>query len=537
MPITQFGVLNTTALTVPDLYVQIVPPAIISLNGVPSNVIGIVGTAVWGPVNNAVVVGSYGGCAAQFGALQPRRYDMGTVVYIAQQQGAANFRLVRVTDGTDVAASLTITSGITFTAFYSGSLGNLITVSIGAGSSGTGYKVTVSCPGINSEVFDNILPTGTQSSWQAIASAINVGQANGVSASHILIASAPAATGTPVSASYAFVAAGTGYTVTAGTDGASGVTSTTLVGVDGAGSGRTGMYSLRGQGTGAFGLADAALPASWSVEAAFAISEATYAVDTGPSGDTITNATTAVQTSGARNSWLKLMFGDWIWWQDPVNSVLRLVSPLGFVLGQLGASAPNQSTLNKQLFGVVASQRSGINSGSSTGTYSSAELATLVATGLDVIANPGAGGLPIWTCRIGHNSNATDGAIQSDSYTRMNNYIASTLQAGMGAYIGQPITPTLLKNITATQVNFLQNLLNAGYLSINADGSLPYQVKCNAQNNPQSRTALGYVQSDDAVTIQGINEKFLVNLQAASSVVTSQTATAQASGLSVPANY
>ena len=536
MPISQYGVLNTTALTVPDLYVQIVPPQILSLNGVPSNLVGIVGTAIWGPVNNAVVVGSYGQYATLFGTVQARRYDMGTVLAIAQMQGAANFRCVRVTDGTDVATSMTITSGITLTAFYTGSLGNAIVVTFAAASGGTASKVTISCPGLVSEVFDNILP-GSGSAWAAIAGAINGGQANGTPASKILIASGAAATGTPVLQSYTLSAGGTGTTSTPGTDGVATITSTTLVGVDGAGSARTGMYSLRGQGCGAIGLADCATAAAWSAQAAFGISEGAYMVDTGPSGDTITNAVTTLQGSGARSSWLKMMFGDWLWWTDPVNGLVRLVSPLGFVLGQLGASAPNQATLNKQLFGIVASQRSGLNSGASTGTYSAAELATLVGGGWDVITNPGAAAVPIWTCRTGHNSNATIGAAQSDSYTRMNNYIAATLLAGMGVYVGQPITPTLFGNIRATQIGFLQNLLNAGYLCFNVDGSLPFSVKCDASNNPQQRTSLGYVQSDDAVTIEGINEKFLVNLQAAASVVTSQSAVAQASGLTTPSSF
>ena len=536
MPISQYGVLNTTALTVPDLYVQIVPPQIIMLNGVPSNVVGIVGTAVWGPANNAVVVGSYGQYAALFGALQARRYDMGTVLYIAQQQGAGNFRCVRATDGTDTAASLTISGGITLTAFYTGSLGNAITVTFATASSGTGTKVTITCPGLVTEAFDNIVP-GSGSAWAAIASAINTGLPNGTPASKILIASGAAATGAPTLQSYQLAAGGTGTTSTAGSDGAGGVSATTLVGVDGVGSARTGLYSLRGQGCGAIGLSDCANAAAWSAEAAFGLSEGAYMVDTGPSGDTISNANTTLQTSGARNSWLKMMFGDWLWWTDPVNSVLRLVSPLGFVLGQLGASAPNQATLNKQLFGIVASQRSGLNSGASTGTYSAAELAALVGGGWDVITNPGAAAVPIWTCRTGHNSNATIGSAQSDSYTRMNNYIAATLLAGMGAYVGQPITPTLFGNIRATQIGFLQTLLNAGYLCLNSDGSLPFSVKCDATNNPQQRTALGYVQSDTAVTIEGINEKFLVNLQAAASVVTSQSAVAQASGLTTPSSF
>ncbi len=535
MPISQYGVLNTTALTVPDLYVQIVPPQIISLNGVPSNVVGLVGTATWGAVNNAVIAASYGQYAALFGPIQARRYDMGTALTIAQQQGAANFRCVRVTDGTDAATSLAITGGVTLTAYYTGSLGNAITVAFATASNGTGLKVTIACPGLVTEVFDNIVPGS--SAWTAIANAINSGLPNGTPASKLLIASSPAATGTPTLQCYSLASGGTGTTSTAGSDGAAGVSATTLVGVDGAGSARTGLYSLRGQGCGAVGLVDCATSAAWSAQAAFGISEGAYMVDTGPSGDTIANAVATLASSGARGSWLKMMFGDWLWWTDPVNGVVRLVSPLGFVLGQLGASAPNQATLNKQLFGIVASQRSGLNSGASTGTYSAAELASLVGGGWDVITNPGAAAVPIWTCRTGHNSNATIGSAQSDSYTRMNNYIAATLLAGMGAYVGQPITPTLFGNIRATQIGFLQTLLNAGYLALNGDGSLPFSVKCDTSNNPQQRTSLGYVQADDAVTIEGINEKFLVNLQAASSVVTSQSAVAQASGLTTPSSY
>ena len=105
MPIYQQGSLNTTSLVVPDLYVQIVPPQQLALNGVPSNVIGVVGSAQWGPKNTATIVGNMAQYAANFGALQNRLYDMGTVVAAAVLQGASSFKCVRVTDGTDVAAT------------------------------------------------------------------------------------------------------------------------------------------------------------------------------------------------------------------------------------------------------------------------------------------------------------------------------------------------------------------------------------------------------------------------------------------------
>src|ERR1700761_3703370 len=90
MPIVQQGSINTTALIVPDLYVQIVPPQNLVLNGVPTNVLGVVGTASWGPVGHPVIVGTMADYAQQFGSIVPRAYDMGTQVATAVQQGAQN---------------------------------------------------------------------------------------------------------------------------------------------------------------------------------------------------------------------------------------------------------------------------------------------------------------------------------------------------------------------------------------------------------------------------------------------------------------
>ena len=63
--IAQQGAINTTALIVPDLYVQIVAPQVSQLNGVPTNVLGIVGTATWGPVNAPVDIGDMAAYARQ----------------------------------------------------------------------------------------------------------------------------------------------------------------------------------------------------------------------------------------------------------------------------------------------------------------------------------------------------------------------------------------------------------------------------------------------------------------------------------------
>src|SRR5690348_11256953 len=100
------GSITATSAIAPGLYVVIIPPQIAQLNGVATNVIGIVGTASWGPVNVPTVVSSTGNYAQQFGPVMNRKYDLGTPVATATLQGANSFICVRATDGTDTAATI-----------------------------------------------------------------------------------------------------------------------------------------------------------------------------------------------------------------------------------------------------------------------------------------------------------------------------------------------------------------------------------------------------------------------------------------------
>lgn len=350
MPVFQQGALNTTALIVPDLYVQIVPPQSLLLNGVPTDILGVVGTAAWGPVGEPVIIGSMSDYAANFGAVIPRKYDMGTQVASAVQQGAGNFRCVRVTDGTDSAASLQILNGVTFTAVYTGSLGNQLAVTLSAGSAASSWRLTVALPGLSPEVFDNIAGTGA-AFWENLVNAVNNG--NGVlrGPSQLITASAGAMTAVPVSGTFGFSSG------TPGTDGASNITAATLVGSDTLP--RQGLYALRGQGCAIALLADTDDPTQWGVQTEFGISEGVYMILTGPAGDNIANAVTVKAEAGIDSYAAKLMFGDWIYWFDQANAITRLVSPQGFVAGRLANLSPEQSSLNKPLYGIIGSQKSG----------------------------------------------------------------------------------------------------------------------------------------------------------------------------------
>jgi hypothetical protein len=510
MPVFQQGTLNTTALVVPDLYVQIVPPQNLVLNGVPTNILGVIGTASWGPVGQPVIVATMADYAGSFGSVIARQYDMGTQVATAIQQGAQNFRCVRVTDGTDTAAQVAVpNTTFMFTALYTGSLGNQVLLTLIPGSQASTWTLTVVLPGLQPERYSNVGGSGA-TFWAALAAAVNQGQGPQRGPSQLVIASSGGATATP-----------SGFAVSlgaeaAGSDGATGVASSHLVGSDVLP--RAGMYALRGQGCGIALLADADDPTQWTTQAAFGLQEGIYMILTGPPGDTIQTAVNVKSQAGLDSYAAKLMFGDWLWWSDQVNNVVRLISPQGFAAGRLANLSPEQSSLNKPIYSVVGSQKSGTPGSGQATVYSSADLSILIEAGIDVICNPQPGGT-YWGVRAGHNSSSNI-SVNGDNYTRLTNYIAATLAAGMGQFVGQLVNTALFRQIRATQLAFLQNMFNQGILG-STDGSLPFSVICDTSNNPVSQTSLGYVQSDAQVQYQSINEMFIVNIEGGQTVAVS----------------
>ena len=508
MPVVQQGSINTTALIVPDLYVQIVPPSVTLLNGLPTNILGMVGTAQWGPANAPTIIGSMADYARQFGAIQNRKYDMGTQLAAAVLQGANNFRCVRVTDGTDAAATIVVlTNCITFTSKYTGTLANGDTVTIAAGSKATTNKVTVARPGVVPEVFDNIgAGLSGNALWVAIANAINNGIDGLRGPSQLIVASAGVGVTAPTL---------TAYTLAGGTDGVTTLSGTVLIGQDTVP--RKGMYALRNTNTSIAVLADCDDTTTFTTQVSFGLSEGIYMIGVTPSGDSISTAVTNKGTAGIDSYAFKYLLGDWVYFNDTVNAVTRLISPQGFVAGRLANLSPEQSSLNKPLYGIVGTQKSYQNL-----VYSGAELQALGLAGIDVITNPVPGG-NYFGVRFGHNS-SSNAVINGDNYTRMTNYIAYTLNAGMGIFIGQLQSKTVRRNAAATISAFLDGLWNQNMIG-NAQGTPPYSVQIDDTNNIPSRVALGYMQADVKVQYLSVIEKFLINVEAGQSVLINRQTT------------
>lgn len=113
MPVFLDGQQNLAALTVPGVYGDIILPTPMLL-GTPTNIEGLVGVGSWGPLNSLIPGSKPSDVALAIGPPIIRNYDLASYVAASSQIGGAiGYFLVRVSDGTDVAATATIQSGAT----------------------------------------------------------------------------------------------------------------------------------------------------------------------------------------------------------------------------------------------------------------------------------------------------------------------------------------------------------------------------------------------------------------------------------------
>ena len=577
------GLLNTTALVVPGVYVEIISPTITQLNGVPSNIAGMVGTASYGPTNTPVAFGNYAEFVANFANLNARTYDLGTHAAICIQQGANAMYGVRVTDGTDTAASgsfgfVTPNYAVLLTAKNTGSAGNSFTATFTSSAVANSLKLTL-VSGLNTpEVYDGITTVSETAFWNAVVAAVNTGNSRNPSPSNYFVATAGSLVGSTAIPTPG--AGGATITLSGGTDGTTFATSVSttcnmtqgapgtvvdvtsvagvavgdamsgtnvpagakvasintvtpsvtmtiasvtpitnstaitftgptptnaILGVDGGIGLRTGMYALRGTGCSMVDLCDVTSSSAWPTMITYGLSEQSYMITSGPAGDNIANAVTTKLGAGVDSYALKVMFGDWVTWLDTVNNAQRLVSPAPFVAGRLANLPPQNSALNQEIYAIIATQATAANQ-----IYSYQDLTNLINAGIDVITNPSAGGQPFYACASGHNA-ASSNAIWGDNYTRMTNFLAVTIVAGgTGQFVGQPITPTLLRQEKAVIDNSLRNMKDAVPPMI-ADYQTTFVQTPTQQDN-------GIVIIQALVKYLAIEEKLVVALQGGQTV-------------------
>ncbi len=510
MPISQLGQVNVASLNVPQVLIQIVPPQFLT-GGVLTNIGGLVGTASWGPVNSLQYFGNYQQYAAIFGPTINRKYDMGGHVIAAALQRAAAFGGIRITDATDTAAAIVIqTNCLTLTAKYTGTYGANIKATISAGAAATTKKIVISCPGITPESFDNIGAGLTANAlWLAFANALNNGTSTARGPSALVVATAGVGVTTPANAT---------VSLTGGSDGVTGITgsgaTTAMMGIDTVP--RTGMYAFRGTPVARFTLCDLDDSTSWSAQAAFALDNGMEAFSATPAGDTLSNATTALSGAGIDTYGISVCFGDYPYFIDTVNNIpLRMVSPAAFKLGLRCALSPEQSSLNKPIYGIAATQSSLQGK-----TYSMSDLQILALARLDVLTVD----LSLsnnYIFRLGINTSSNQ-VTMGDQYTDMINWLAKSYLKALSPYIGVLIDPDVMRRVKVTLDTFLALAEQLGMIGT-FDGSQPYRTIVDSTNNSQGTAALGYLFVTSKVVLKNEIRYLICNLEAGASVIISAT--------------
>lgn len=558
--------LNLSALSADDAYIDITsPPGYIQ--GVPTDVMGFVGTASWGPVDQAVHLGSGPEGVSRFGPVSSAAltdpYDLATDILLAFGQASslasAEAFCVRVSDGTDVAASkqlegtasqaeavtiggtitagdivsLTIsggpltspavvtytvqssdtvdtvaaglalavnnsvalknaffsatstsgsavfdvyypgataatftdssasgvtetltsatttglTNGMTVSAFYTGVLGNGITVTIQAGSLQNTFTVIVQPPpglGLQSETYPNLPSTGF---WSALSSAL----LNGVSSrgpSQLLKPSAVIpGVGAPT--------AGT-FTLSGGTDGRAGVTTSTLLGTNG--TPPTGVWALANTqpAVGVAWLTGCHDSTAYPTMLQFGQSVGCLTLNAMPSGTSTSQAQTIYQTAGIEDPSFAYV-NDWIYWLDTANNQMRLSPPTAVIGGHTAVLSPEQSPGNKAVYGIIGTTRNGPNGNV---PYTPSEVGQLESIGVLFISNPIPAG-NIFGLRHGQTT-SNNQATKPVEYWRMTSFIARSFATVTGQYVDQlqsaKAGDPLRRSVRTTMNQFLKQL-------------------------------------------------------------------------------
>lgn len=618
--IVQQGDINLAALGAPAAVVQVIPPTQ-PIVGAQTNILAEVGAATWGPVNIATVVGGNDDFRALFGSRQNRKYDLSTAIAVAVQNFQSSFKVVRVTDATDTAATgtyassetfatetvagtihtgdvltltFTPTSGsptvvtytltasettatlaavklaaainanatiaaagffannaagvvnlycpggvapgtgwtsvtpsvtgggatttltgatstasttkLTLTGLYTGTEGNNLKPTVQPGTAVNSTKIVIGRPGYVPEVFDNIVGTGNLM-WVNAAAAINNGNGALRGPSQLCIATAGVGgQGAPVASSAVAMAGGT--------DGYTGIVDSTVLGTDTAP--RKGLYALRNQGCSVANLVDYSSSTGWTSMMSFALSEGVYIHTSTPVGDTITTAATELSGAGVDNYGLHVYFGDWLYWWDDVNVVQRLLAPATFGAAKRAVKSPQQSILNKKIYGIIGSQKT-----LTGGVWAKADIDALYAARLELIANPAPGG-SYWAAVCGVNA-SSNAAANGDNYTSLTNFIARSVANWAGSNIGPLQTPTQRQQAVAVANNFFQGLWELGMIgnanSANGVGTPPWSVAINDITTPPALAAAGYEICAVQVQYLAVIRWFILSLQAGQTVL------------------
>ena len=468
---------------------------------------GMVGTGTLGVPGIPYLVSTENDVLRSVGYQTTAAHDLGTYakqyIYACQDmKQPAYLYIVRATDGTDTAATVTVkdTQGtpgnvVVFTGFSTGSGLNggtaQCTLLTQYPTGQNTYNLTLTTPFGASETFTNIVGYTTvsgTSSYNAATlvantiAAVNNGQSTGRGPSQYWTASAPGTQSTFAPSLVAFAAAG-------GTDGASGVTSSNLIGTQSLASSK-GLYALQGQNIAQFciaGLTDLTQAASM---AQFAVAQPSLAV--GPAFTQGTPIATQVTSKVTNNftSPYSVAVSDFYQWNDPING-LRWLSPESAIMGIIASQPPSYSPGNQPANGlsfIVQTERTQNPRGATEANLATSNNITWIGP---MNRAPSQLGLA--------NGQNASGAAGRDgiNWTKLTNWIVTNAQSALGTIVDDLQTQSPTDATRSYAKKICNDLLSKANLDL-------YLVTCDKSNNSNATIAAGYLFIRLDMTYKGV---------------------------------
>lgn len=485
--------------TADGVYPYEIPPQAGIPAGQQTSLIARIGTGNWGPVDTPQYYNTLSQALNIWGAEATLPNSLVAATQSATPEGT-NFADVRVTDGTDTAATgnlVDASAGIvaTLVAKYSGTDGNTITATLnlisGSMTGGTPMVQLVVAIANRASWTSPTFSAGSsgyvKATFIANLQAAIAGSSGAGACPYIGSASAGSSALAPVT--------GTANTFTGGDSGVASITSAVLIGADGT-TNRTGIYALRGVGMNIVHVVGLTDLTQAQTLATFAQSESCIALIAIATGTSTTTAISDKNTANASNRWL-VVTKDWLQQNDAVDGTgAQYYEPSPKIAAGISQLQPWQYPGNKPYIGfanIIGTERTST-------PYSTAELGLLEQSGILIITRPISRGNV-----YGLAHGMTSDGVTPISDTRMLNQIAVDVTAILGQFVGESQGPPPAAGAADTDPtrNNARNAITAYFAqktNPNAPQIANYNLIMDGTNNTAASVAAGYLYDEIQVT-------------------------------------
>lgn len=483
-----------TSFITPDVFLREATPAP-TIRGSSIGVVGVVLQSIRGPVNTPTLVGSLSDFGRIFGAYDSTLPEGYMFAYNFFNQGANQLNVVRVTDGTDTAASGRFTdssSGMIFQVQTTGTWGNAVTMTAAANAASGYVDLTFQYGATEKYTYKQVTFTNINDA-RYIVTVLQNDPTNFVQVAVV------SNTANPGSGTITFTNGSNGTNSGAALTDAS-YTGTNTGGV------LTGLVCFEADTTVNFvttARSTETLNAAISTHVTKQGLTPRMGIAAPIQGTTV--ATVVTNMASYNNDQMVYTF-PWLQILNPNNNKKEYYSPVAFYAGLLSTLSYEQSPSRRQILGIVGTEKPLAQSDVDTLTSNRVSPITLLAGQGFVVRN-------------GYNTSSNP-SLANITRRRAANFFAIAFANGSQQFVSKPHTIQLRNDVKSAFSGLLQNEVTLGRIG-NVAGGKPFAVKCDDQNNPLSSVQAGRLMVDVQISLWSPADFILITMDASEAKVVS----------------